>query len=153
MLSHQIEFSKALAELYKPISGRPSDPHSYKDEGNPEGIKACEQYEEVVRDLQETISPELQTIDTRIVGPANQLLEIMKSVRKTANKRDHKQLDYDRHRATTKKLQDKAEKTPKDEKAIFKAEAELEVATQDFNYFNELLKDELPQFFDLERKF
>jgi amphiphysin len=153
MLSHQIEFSKALAELYKPISGRPSDPNSYKDEGNPEGIHACEQYEEIVRDLQETLAPELETIETRIVGPANQLLEIMKQVRKTATKRDHKQLDYDRHKTALKKLQDKKEKTIKDEKAIYKAEADLEAATQDFNYFNDLLKEELPKFFDLEREF
>jgi amphiphysin len=153
MLTHQIEFSKALAELYKPISGRPSDPDSYKDEGNPEGIRACEQYEEIVRDLQETLAPELETIETRIVGPANQLLDIMKQIRKTANKRDHKQLDYDRHRTTLKKLQDKKEKTIKDEKAIYKAEADLEAATQDFNYFNELLKEELPKFFGLEREF
>jgi amphiphysin len=153
MLMHQIEFSKALAELYKPISGRPSDPNSYKDEGNPEGIHACEQYEEIVRDLQETLSPELETIDTRIVGPANQLLEVMKAIRKTATKRDHKQLDYDRHRTTLKKLQDKKEKTIKDEKAIFKAEADVEQATEDFQYFNDLLKDELPKFFDLEREF
>ncbi|KAF2669790.1 putative BAR adaptor protein [Microthyrium microscopicum] len=153
MLSHQIEFSKALADLYKPISGRPSDPNSYKDEGNPEGIQACEQYEEIVRDLQATLSPELETIDARIIGPANQLLEIMKQIRKTAVKRDHKQLDYDRHRTALKKLQDKKEKTIKDEKAIFKAEADVEQATQDFNYFNELLKDELPKFFDLEREF
>jgi hypothetical protein len=27
MLSHQIEFSKAIAEIYKPISGRASDPN------------------------------------------------------------------------------------------------------------------------------
>jgi amphiphysin len=153
MLSHQIEYSKALAELYKPISGRPSDPNSYKDEGNPEGIRACEQYEEIVRDLQQTLSPELETIDTRIVGPANQLLDIMKLVRKTATKRDHKQLDYDRYRTTLKKLQDKKDKTIKDEKAIYKAEADVEQATQDFNYFNELLKQELPKFFDLERQF
>lgn len=153
MLKHQIEFSKALADIYRPISGRPSDPNSYKDEGNPEGIQACEQYEEIVRDLQSTLSPELETIETRIIGPATQLLDIMKAVRKTATKRDHKQLDYDRHRTTLKKLQDKKDKTIKDEKAIYKAEAELEVATQDFNYFNELLKDELPKFFDLERAF
>jgi amphiphysin len=153
MLSHQIEYSKALAELYKPISGRPSDPNSYKDEGNPEGIRACEQYEEIVRDLQQTLAPELETIDTRIVGPANQLLDIMKLVRKTATKRDHKQLDYDRHRSTLKKLQDKKDKTIKDEKAIYKAEADVEQATQDFNYFNELLKQELPKFFELEREF
>jgi amphiphysin len=77
----------------------------------------------------------------------------MKQVRKTATKRDHKQLDYDRHRTTLKKLQDKKDKTIKDEKAIFKAEADVEQATQDFNYFNELLKQELPKFFDLERQF
>jgi amphiphysin len=153
MLSHQIEYSKALAELYRPISGRPSDPNSYKDEGNPEGIRACEQYEEIVRDLQQTLAPELETIDTRIVGPANQLLDIMKLVRKTATKRDHKQLDYDRYRTALKKLQDKKDKTIKDEKAIYKAEADVEQATQDFNYFNELLKQELPKFFDLERQF
>jgi amphiphysin len=152
MLTHQIEFSKALAELYKPISGRPSDPNSYKDEGNPDGIRACEQYEEIVRDLQETIAPELETIETRIVGPANQLLEVMKAIRKTATKRDHKQLDYDRHRTTLKKIQEKKEKTIKDEKAIFKAEADSEQAAQDFEYFNSLLKEELPKFFDLERE-
>src|ERR1700760_576253 len=140
MLTHQIEFSKALAEIYKPISGRPSDPNSYKDEGNPEGIKACEQYEEIVKDLQQTLTPELETIESRIVKPATELLEIMKAVRKTATKRDHKQLDYDRHKATLKKLQDKKDKTIKDEKAIYKAEADVETATQDFNFFNELLK-------------
>jgi amphiphysin len=153
MLLHQIEFSKALAEIYKPISGRPSDPNSYKDEGNPEGIRACEQYEEIVRDLQATLAPELETIDSRIIGPATQLLDIMKAIRKVAVKRDHKQLDYDRHRTALKKLQDKKDKTIKDEKAIFKAEADVEQATQDFNYFNELLKEELPKFFDLEREF
>jgi amphiphysin len=153
MLSHQIEFSRNLAELYRPISGRPSDPNSYKDEGNPEGIKACEQYEEIVKDLQSTLAPELETIEGRIIKPATELLEIMKAVRKTATKRDRKQLDYDRHRATLKKLQDKKDKTIKDEKAIYKAEADLEQATQDFNFFNELLKEELPKFFDLEREF
>ena len=153
MLSHQIEFSKALAEIYKPISGRPSDPSSYKDEGNPEGIRACEEYEEVVKDLQQTLAPELETVEARIVKPANELLDIMKLIRKTATKRDHKQLDYDRHRLALKKLQDKKDKTIKDEKAIFKAEADVEQATQDFNYFNELLKTELPKFFDLEREF
>ena len=43
MLTHQIEFSKAIAEIYKPISGRMSDPTSFHDEGNTAGIEACEQ--------------------------------------------------------------------------------------------------------------
>ncbi|KAJ4212228.1 BAR adaptor protein Hob1 [Fusarium solani] len=153
MLSHQIEFSKAMTEVYKPISGRASDPDSAIVEGNPEGIAACEEYEAVVKDLQETLAPELDMIETRVIRPANELLDVIKVIRKTAVKREHKRLDYDRHRATLKKLQDKKERTAKDEKAMWKAEGDVEQATQDFNYFNDLLKDELPKLFALEREF
>ena len=153
MLSHQIEFSKAIAEIYKPISGRMSDPDSYVQEGNTEGIRACEEYESIVRELQETLKPELEMIETRVIRPADELMMIIKAVRKIAVKRDHKQLDYDRHRATLKKLQDKKEKTLKDEKAMYRAESDVEQATQDYNYFNDLLKDELPKLFRLEREF
>lgn len=153
MLNHQIEFSKAVAEIYKPISGRASDPNSYHDEGNAEGIQACEEYEGIVRELQEALAPELEMIQSRVVSPADQLLEVIKVIRKVASKRDHKQLDYDRRRATLKKLQEKKDKSIKDEKALYKAENDVEQATQEFNYFNDLLKDELPKLFLLEAEF
>ena len=130
-----------------------SDPDSYVQEGNTEGIRACEEYESIVRELQETLKPELEMIETRVIRPADELMMIIKAVRKIAVKRDHKQLDYDRHRATLKKLQDKKEKTLKDEKAMYRAESDVEQATQDYNYFNDLLKDELPKLFRLEREF
>ena len=153
MLNHQIEFSKAVQEIYKPISGRVSDPNSIIPEGNPEGIRACEEYEAIVRDLLATLQPELEMIETRVIAPAQQLLEIIKAIQKVLLKREHKQLDHDRRRTTLKKLQDKKEKTLKDEKALFKAENDVEQATQDFNYFNDLLKDELPKLFMLEAEF
>ncbi|UNI15762.1 BAR adaptor protein Hob1, variant 2 [Purpureocillium takamizusanense] len=153
MLNHQIEFSQAMTEIYKPISGRMSDPDSMRIEGNPEGINACEEYEAVVKELQETLAPELDMIESRVIRPANELLDVIKVIRKTALKREHKKLDYDRHRAALKKLQDKKERTPKDEKALWKAEGDVEQATQDFEYFNDLLKDELPKLFTLEREF
>ena len=153
MLNHQIEFSKAIQEIYKPISGRVSDPDSIKQEGNPEGIRACEEYEAIVRELQETLQPELEMIQQRIIAPADELLTVIKVVQKSTVKRQHKQLDYDRHRATLKKLQDKKDKSLKDEKALYKAENDVEQATQEFNYFNDLLKDELPKLFTLEREF
>jgi amphiphysin len=153
MMTHQIEFSQAIAEIYKPISGRVSDPDSTVQEGNPEGIKACEEYEAIVKDLLATLQPELEMIETRVIRPADELLEIIKVIRKTATKRQHKQLDYDRHRATLKKLQDKKDKSLKDEKNMYKAENDAEQATQEFNYFNDLLKDELPKLFQLEREF
>lgn len=153
MLSHQIGFSKAMTEIYKPISGRMSDPDAAKPEGNPEGIEACEEYEAIVKELQETMAPELEMIETRVIRPANELMDVIKVIRKTAVKRDHKQLDYDRHRAALKKLEDKKERTAKDEKALWKAEGDVEQATQDFEYFNDLLKDELPKLFKLEQEF
>jgi amphiphysin len=153
MLSHQIEFSQAIAEIYKPISGRMSDPDSLVVHGNPEGIRACEEYEAVVKDLQQTLKPELEMIETRVIGPANELLDVIKAIRKTALKRDHKQLDYDRHRQVLKKLQDKKDKSAKDEKALWKAENDVEASTQEYNYFNDLLKEDLPKLFALERQF
>lgn len=153
MLNHQIEFSKAIQEIYKPISGRVSDPESAKPEGNPEGIQACEEYENIVRELQATLAPELEMIQARVIGPADELLSVIKVAQKSLNKRQHKQLDYDRHRASLKKIQDKKDKSLKDEKALYKAENDMEQATQDFNYFNDLLKDELPKLFNLEREF
>ncbi|KAI5306503.1 hypothetical protein KEM56_000591, partial [Ascosphaera pollenicola] len=153
MLKHQIEFSKAMTELYKPISGRASDPNSAIPEGNPEGIQACEEYEAIVQDLLERLSPELEQIETHIINPAEQLLEIIKVIRKVSVKREHKKLDYDRHRNALKKLQDKKDKSLKDEKAMYKVENELEVSTQEYNHYNDLMKEELPRLFQLEAEF
>ncbi|KAJ5998450.1 protein hob1 [Penicillium sp. IBT 35674x] len=153
MLTHQIEFSKSIAEIYKPISGRASDPNSYHDEGNHAGIQACEEYEAIVRELQEALVPELEMIESRVISPADQLLEVIKIIRKVAVKRDHKKLDYDRRTSTLKKLEEKKDKSIKDEKALYKAENDVEQATQEYNYYNDLLKEELPKLFTLEAEF
>lgn len=153
MLNHQIEFAKAIEEIYKPISGRVSDPGSIVQEGNPEGIQACEEYQNIVRELQETLAPELEMIQARVIGPADELLAIIKTTQKFMQKRQHKQIDYDRHRTSLKKLQDKSDRSVKEEKAMYKAEADTDQATQEFEYYNDLLKDELPRLFALEREF
>ncbi|KAK9369207.1 BAR domain-containing protein [Lipomyces kononenkoae] len=153
MLTHQIEFSKAIEEIYNPISGRASDPNAAIPEGNPEGIKACEMYREIVGDLQATLQPELEMLDTRIVKPADEMLEIVKNIRKLVVKRAHKQLDLDRHTNSLKKLQEKKDKSLKDEKALYKVENDVELATQEYNYYNDLLKDDLPRLFELETEF
>lgn len=153
MLDHQIGFAKACAEIYKPISGRASDPDSYVIDGNPEGIRACEEYENIVNELKASLQPELEMIESRIVKPADELQEIIKAVRKTTKKRDNKQLDFDRHNATLKKLQEKKDKSLKDEKALYKAENDVDMATQEYEYFNNLVKEDLPILFRLERDF
>lgn len=153
MLRHQIEFASAIGALYRPITGRASDPSAAEGEGHPEGLRACEEYTNVVEELQESLSPELDLIRSHIIGPTDQLLEIIKIMRKVFVKRHHKQLDYDRHRASLKKVQEKKDKGPKEEKALYKAEADVETATQEYNHYNDLLKEEMPYLFALEAKF
>lgn len=153
MLDHQLQFADAVEQIYKPISGRRSDPNSETPEGNLEGIEACRQYKEAVMELKKSLQPELELLETRISGPADELLSILKTVDKMIVKRDHKQLDYDRHRNTFKKLSEKKDRSLKDEKALYSAENASEVATQEFEYYNEMLKTELPRLFELEAEF
>lgn len=153
MLDYQIDFSKAIEEIYKPISGRLSDPSSTIPEDNPEGIQASEQYREVVNELKETLKPDLELIEKRIVQPAQELLKVIQSIRKMATKRDHKQVDLDRRNRTFKKYEEKKERTPKDEEKMYSAEAEVQVAQQEYDYYNELLKNELPILFQMQSDF
>lgn len=95
----------------------------------------------------------MELIETRIIGPADELLKIIKSIRKMATKRDHKQLDLDRHNNSLSKLQNKKERNANDEKKLYNAENNVEIATQEYNYFNDMLKEELPKLFQLEADF
>ncbi|CAH6722869.1 reduced viability upon starvation protein 167 [[Candida] jaroonii] len=153
ILDYQIDFSKAIEEIYKPISGKLSDPNATHPEDNPEGIEASEQYREVVKDLKETLQPDLELIESRIVQPAQELLKVINCIRKMATKRDHKQVDLDRHKRNHKKYQDKKERTAKDEEKMYGAEADVAVAQQEYDYYNDMLKMELPILFQMQNDF
>lgn len=152
MLTHQIGFSTAVEEIYMPISGQLSDQESVV-EGNPEGIHACEQYRKVVTDLQNILKPELEMIETRIIGPTDELMRVIDSIRKASTKRDRKQLDLDRHSGSLAKLEAKKDLSIKDEKTKYTLQNNVEIATQEYDYYNNILKEELPLLFQLEAEF
>lgn len=153
MLTHQIGFAKAMEEIFKPISGKMSDPNAAIPEDNPDGIEASEQYRAIVAELQETLKPDLALVEDKIVKPCQELLKIITYIRKMATKRNHKKLDLDRRLNTYNKYENKKEPTAKDEERMYKAEAEVEVAQQEYDYYNELLKTQLPILFSLEAQF
>ncbi|CAR24406.1 hypothetical protein ACU8KH_04217 [Lachancea thermotolerans] len=153
MLNHQIGFAKAMEEIFKPISGKISDPNASIPEDNPEGIEASEQYRTLVAELQATLKPDLSLIEEKIVKPSQELLKVIDYIRKMATKRNHKKLDLDRHLNTYSKYENKKEPTPKDEEKLYKAQAQMEVAQQEYDYYNDMLKTELPLLFQLEAEF
>ncbi|CCD22592.1 amphiphysin NDAI_0A04350 [Naumovozyma dairenensis CBS 421] len=153
MLTHQIGFAKAMEEIFKPISGKMSDPNATVPEDNPDGIEASEQYRTVVAELQETLKPDLLLVEEKIIKPCQELLKIITYIRKMATKRNHKKLDLDRRLNTYNKYEKKKEPNAKDEERMYKAEAEMTVAQQEYDYYNEMLKTQLPILFGLEAQF
>lgn len=53
-------------------------------------IKNIGQYRDLMEELRTALSPEIELIDSRIVLPAKDLTEILKKIRKTITKREHK---------------------------------------------------------------
>lgn len=70
-------------------------------------------------------------MDRDIVRPLLELSEIQKKIAKTMLKRNHKLIDYDRHRIALQKITTKAERSFSEEKQIFKVRATLFVRKKD----------------------
>jgi amphiphysin len=95
-------------------------------------------------------------------------VDICKKIRKTCVKRDHKLVDYDRHNNSLNKLREKKEKSLSDEKNLFKVgplhgrccsgadvqvEQDFELASEEYEHYNNLLKTELPAFIQMATRF
>jgi amphiphysin len=101
----------------------------------------------------DTLAPELELIESRIVAPCKELQEICKKIRKSCTKRDHKLIDFDRHNNALNKLREKKEKSLSDEKNLFKVEQDFELSSGEYEHYNNLLKTELPQFIGMATRF
>lgn len=110
-------------------------------------------YGQLMDELKETLTPEIELIESRVISPTKDFQVIIKAIRKNITKRDHKLVDYDRHNNSYSKLRDKKDKSLKDEQNLFKVEQEYETAAADYEYYNNALKEELPRFFELASAF
>ncbi|KAG0368255.1 hypothetical protein BGZ54_002349 [Gamsiella multidivaricata] len=148
LLNHQAEFGIVLAEIYDPSLGEPiGEVTPRRIQTAPESVQAVDDFQAVMREIRDILLPEVDKLEASVVTPLTEMQNLMKMIRKTIVKRDHKLVDYDRFRISLKKLQDKKERTLSDEKQIFKLESQLEVATADYEGLNNLLKEELPGYF------
>lgn len=149
MLAHQNDFLNSIERLYSPITGRPGGDADDGD-GHVEALAACKQYREQIQAIQELIRPEHEMIETKILRPVDELLVLIRKAQKMFTKREHKLLDLERQTEALHKLQDKSERNPKQEEKMFKVENDYEMAKEQFSYYDELIKNELPKLFKLE---
>ncbi|ORY32784.1 hypothetical protein BCR39DRAFT_464181 [Naematelia encephala] len=144
-------FSKSFAVLFSPLGAEYA--LAQKHPQAEMTLKNIDQYQVLMEEMRETLAPELELIDSKIVQPCKELHEICKKIRKTCVKRDHKLVDYDRHNNSLNKLREKKEKSLSDEKNLFKIEQDFEIASGEYEHYNNLLKTELPEFLALAARF
>ncbi|KAJ6519270.1 hypothetical protein C8R45DRAFT_950800 [Mycena sanguinolenta] len=144
-------FSTHFSTLFHPIAGE------YDLIGkNPDAaqtIRSVTKYETAMEELRTAIGPELDLIESRVVGPIKELQQVMKLIRKSITKRDHKLTDYDRFNNSLTKLRDKKEKSLSEEKNLFKLEQDFELASNEYDFLNNALKTDLPRFMTLSTQF
>lgn len=105
-----------------------------------------------VDELREALRPEMELISSRIIAPVQELEVMLKSISKAITKRDHKLIDFDRHNNSYTKLKEKQNRSAKDDQSMFKLEHECESSAADYEHHNNMLKTELPKFFELATK-
>jgi amphiphysin len=144
-------FATHYSTIFHPISGEYDLIGKHPDAQHT--IKNVSKYESAMEELRAVISPELELIESRIVAPVKDYQGILKTIRKTITKRDHKLTDYDRFNNSLTKLRDKKEKSLSDEKNLFKLEQDFELATNEYEFINTALKNDLPHFLTLTTQF
>ncbi|KAG8926092.1 hypothetical protein FRC00_003263 [Tulasnella sp. 408] len=150
-----------FANIFQPTSNEYNLESKHPDASNT--LRNADQYQTEMDELRLSLSPELELIEGRIIGPVKELQGVMKLIRKNITKRDHKAgfaaflspelTDYDRFNNSLVKLREKKEKTLADEKNLFKLEQDFEQATSEYEMFNNALKTDLPRFMQLAAQF
>ncbi|BGP42113.1 BAR adaptor protein Hob1 [Rhodotorula kratochvilovae] len=147
MLSSQAGFATAFTALLTPFDGEGSLTARFPQAETT--LRNIDHYHELMGELRDAVQPELELIDARVTGPLKEYQELLKKIRKTITKREHKLVDFDRHNNSYTKLKEKKEKSLSDEKNLFKYEQDLEMATQEYEHYNNMLKSEIPHFLAL----
>ena len=88
MFKAGVEFADHFIVLFSPITGEFDLAKQY-----PDSAITCENmasYQELMAELNLAVQPELELIQSRIVGPLKEFKEVVKAVRKSITKREHK---------------------------------------------------------------
>ncbi|ORX69311.1 hypothetical protein DL89DRAFT_224241 [Linderina pennispora] len=161
-LVYQIAFLEQILASYRPITTDPegvAQPMgSYIDEGaSPELLRVAEEFRSRVTAIKTSVDPQLETLDMSVVGPVQEMLAMMKNVRRVMQKRDHKMVDFDRYRAQVEKHEAKegleGQRSLPDQQSYEKYSAQYQEASRQYNYYNDMLKAELSQLLDLRQAF
>jgi len=145
MLIYIIEFLECQTSLCRLVSNVTESDHGR--------CISPEQYFSKIEAPKQKILTDLKlAIENRFIKPMNIWLQSLKNVRTRMTKREHKRIDYDRHRLSLQDIEYEKNHGPEREKKLIKQEQVLSIATQEYDKYNNQLKAELPKLLSLRFK-
>lgn len=158
MIKHQENLGTTMLDLYKPLL--PDSPISSNEEisvqrnnsfqsssSSPANTRNVEAFIEKTRVMSEQISPHLQSIDAHIIIPTKRYSELIQSIKRVLKKRSHKSLDYERHKESLEKMNEKQNRSLDDERKLAKTRESFTNSEGEFKMYDEQLRLQLPTFF------
>lgn len=88
MLTSQAGFGVAFATIFQPILDEASLTSAHPESATT--LRNIASYQDLMAELRDAIQPELELIDSRVTAPLKEYQELLKKIRKTVTKRDHK---------------------------------------------------------------
>lgn len=88
MFNAGVEFADHFVALFSPVTGEFDLARQYPDFAAT--FESTASYQELMAELNVAVQPELELIQSRIVGPLKEFKEVVKAVRKSITKREHK---------------------------------------------------------------
>ena len=81
-------FATHFAVIFQPIQGETTITGKYPNADR--NLRNVPKYEAIFDEMKTLISPELELIDSRIAGPTKELQSVLRLIRKSITKREHK---------------------------------------------------------------
>lgn len=122
--------AKEYQGLYDPIIGSAEGSKSTSQPTPELQLARTFALSEVYADLKDELTKEVVAIDTQIIQPATDARKCLAPIKKTIKKREDKMIAYEKAQEKVKKLQRKADRSPKEETALAKAENEMTQASE-----------------------
>ncbi|KAI9344481.1 hypothetical protein BD770DRAFT_190280 [Pilaira anomala] len=144
VLNQQLQFANHLSEIYSLQSDQTI---------SPETQQGLDDYSVAMEFCREETMALLDELDATVIKPASSYQAITKSIDKAITKRHHKLIDFDRHKHSYIKYSTIPNPSPSEEKNMFKMKNQYETSQQEYNYYNDMLKDDLIKFLNLTQCF
>lgn len=125
LVSHQLQVVTEYEGLYDPIVGASDGQSRQAVPTPPLQLERTFKLKKAYTELKSELLEEMILIEDHVLKPATDARNCIAPIRKTIKKRENKRVDYEKAQERALKLQRKPGRTPKEDAALVKADAEM----------------------------